>query len=179
MEYQVRSHTSIPLAQEGQLRAQFWSVYWGCSSNQKDAVSWGLEQLDVTRRMIDAYPEMIIPKTAQEAEELIRKDEFSIASVMGLEGGHMIGESLAILRQYYELGIRYMTLTHSCSLPWVVASPDDDKTGEGLTDFGVKVVKEMNRLGMIVDISHVSHHTMRGTILLSSRELLGGHLVVD
>ena len=125
----------------------------------------------MTRRMIDAYPELIIPKTAAEAEALIRSDKFSIASVMGLEGGHMIGESLAILRQYYELGIRYMTLTHICSLPWVVASPDDEKTEEGLTDFGIKVVKEMNRLGMIVDLAHVSQQTMRGTIARACSKL--------
>jgi len=156
------SQTTIPLAKEGKLRAQFWSIYWGCSANGKDAVLWALEQIDVAKRMIAKHDEFIVPKTATEAEALIRDSKYSIASVMGVEGGHMIGESLAVLRQFYDLGVRYMTLTHSCDLPWVTSSNADDKTDVGLSEFGVKVVKEMNRMGMIVDLSHVSSQTMRG-----------------
>ncbi|CBY41063.1 unnamed protein product [Oikopleura dioica] len=157
------SQTTIPLAKEGKLRAQFWSIYWGCSANGKDAVLWALEQIDVAKRMIAKHDEFIVPKTGSRRDKDFSK-AISIASIMGLEGGHMIGESLAVLRQFYYLGVRYMTLTHSCDLPWVTSSNADDKTDVGLSEFGVKAVKEMNRMGMIVDLSHVSSQTMRDAL---------------
>ncbi|CAG5087596.1 Oidioi.mRNA.OKI2018_I69.PAR.g11581.t1.cds [Oikopleura dioica] len=162
------SQTTIPLAKEGQLRAQFWSIYWGCSSNGKDAVLWALEQIDVAKRMIEKHDEFIVPKTANEAEALIRDAKYRKGyrkrerTILGC--GHMIGESLAVLRQFYDLGVRYMTLTHSCDLPWVTSSNADSKTDVGLSEFGVKVVQEMNRMGMIVDLSHVSSQTMRDAL---------------
>lgn len=112
--------------------------------------------------MIAKHPEMVFVKSSTEAKEVMRSKDFTIASSMGLESGHMIGSSLAVLRLFHELGVRYMTLTHNCDVPWATQAYSEGKTSEGLSDFGRKVVLEMNRMGMFVDISHVSRQTMIG-----------------
>ena len=112
--------------------------------------------------MIAKHPEMVFVKSSTEAKEVMKSKEFTIASSMGLESGHMIGSSLAVLRLFHKLGVRYMTLTHNCDVPWATQAYSEGKTDEGLSDFGRKVVLEMNRMGMFVDISHVSRQTMIG-----------------
>jgi len=163
------SETTIPLAKEGLLRGQFWSIYWSCKSNYKDGVQWAMEQIDLTKRFIAQYPEMEFVRSVAEARDAMKSKTYKIASTMGLEGGHMIGSSLATLRMFYELGIRYMTLTHNCDTPWATESHTEAKNSDvGLSDFGRKIVKEMNRIGMIIDLSHVSQQTMLGKPLLLS-----------
>jgi len=125
---------------------------------EAEAVQATVEQIDVTKRLIAQYPdELALALTADEAQAAM--DQGRIASLLGMEGGHSIGSSLGVLRQMYDLGARYMTLTHSANTPWADSATDDPEH-DGLTDFGVLVVREMARLGMLIDLSHVSEATM-------------------
>lgn len=150
-------HTDLARLREGGVGAQFWSVYVPGEIADSGFARVQLEQIDVVRRMIDRYPELELVGTAEEAEKAMAAGR--IASMIGLEGGHVIENSLGALRTYYDLGARYMTLTHNVTLDWADAASDSARH-DGLTDFGVAVVHEMNRLGMLVDLSHVSPATM-------------------
>ncbi|XP_065914858.1 dipeptidase 1-like isoform X2 [Dysidea avara] len=154
------SQADIPRLLKGKLGAQFWSAYMSCKSQYLDATRTFIDQIDVIKRFVAQYP---IFKYATSADELHNAFVTGhIASLIGVEGGHAIDSSLATLRQLYDLGVRYMTLTHTCDTPWAdtCSIPGPPRHG-GLNDFGTRVVKEMNRLGMMVDISHVSATTMR------------------
>ncbi|HUP64141.1 MAG TPA: alpha/beta fold hydrolase [Thermoanaerobaculia bacterium] len=151
-------HTDIPRLRAGGVGAQFWSVYVPASLSEPDAVVATIEQIDVVHRMNASYPETFeLALTAADIRRIHRGGK--IASLIGIEGGYSIASSLGVLRQMYRLGARYMTLTHSSTIPWA-----DSATGEpkhrGLTPFGHEVVREMNRLGMLLDLSHVSAETM-------------------
>ena len=154
----VGMHTDVPRLRKGRVGAQFWSVYVSASLPEPQAVVAVLEQIDVAKRLIARYPkELAFVTTADGAAAAMKQGR--IASFIGMEGGNSIGESLSVLRQTYDLGARYLTLTHSKTLSWADSSTDAPKH-DGLTDFGRKVVREMNRIGMLVDISHVSEATM-------------------
>jgi len=151
-------HTDLPRLEQGRVGAQFWSVYVSVNMTEAEAVQATVEQIDVTKRLIAQYPdELALALTADEAQAAM--DQGRIASLLGMEGGHSIGSSLGVLRQMYDLGARYMTLTHSANTPWADSATDDPEH-DGLTDFGVLVVREMARLGMLIDLSHVSEATM-------------------
>ena len=151
-------HTDLPRLRKGRVGAQFWSVYVSASLPEPQAVVAVLEQIDVMKRLMARHPsELAFVTTAAGAEAAMKRGQ--IASLLGMEGGNSIGESLAVLRQTYDLGARYLTLTHNKTLSWADAASDVPKHG-GLTDFGRQVVREMNRLGMLVDLSHVSEATM-------------------
>lgn len=155
-------HTDLPRLDEGKVGAQWWSVYVSPSLDEPEAVQATIEQIDVTKRLIAQYPDDLA--LALTADEVVRAmEEGRIASLLGMEGGHSIGSSLAVLRQMYDLGARYMTLTHSANTPWADSATDEPEHG-GLTDFGVRVVREMARLGMLIDLSHVSEDTMMDTL---------------
>lgn len=168
---QPKLHTDIPRLRAGGVGAQFWSAY--VDADAKDAVRQTLEQIDVIRRMIRRYPETF--ELALSAGDIVRiREGGKIACLIGVEGGHSIDNSLAVLRLYHELGVRYMTLTHSRSLDWADSATDEAKSG-GLAPFGKEVVREMNRLGMLVDISHVSVATMRDAIATSIAPVIASH----
>ncbi len=151
-------HTDLARLRQGQVGAQFWSVYVSATLNEQQAVQATLEQIDVTRRLIAKYPrDLALALTSQDVERAMQQRR--IASLMGIEGGYSIGSSLGVLRQMHALGVRYMTLTHSRNVGWADSATDAPKH-DGLTDFGRLVVREMNRLGMLVDLSHVSEATM-------------------
>ncbi|RDC60677.1 Membrane dipeptidase [Alteripontixanthobacter maritimus] len=151
-------HTDLARLGEGQVGAQFWSVYVSAALTEPQAVLATLEQIDVTRRLIDRNSgRLALALTANDVETALA--EGKIASLLGMEGGHSIGSSLAVLRQMYDLGARYMTLTHSKNTPWADSATDTPEHG-GLTDLGRDMVREMNRIGMLVDLSHVSEKTM-------------------
>lgn len=151
-------HTDLTRLRKGRVGGQFWSVYVSADLDEPEAVVAVLEQIDVMKRLIARHPrDLAFVRTAAEAEAAIRQGR--IASLLGMEGGNSIGESLAVLRQTYDLGARYLTLTHNRNLSWADSATDAPRHG-GLTDFGRLVVREMNRLGMLVDISHVSEATM-------------------
>ncbi len=167
-------HTDIPRLRKGGLGAQFWSAYVPTDTAKKGtAVRDTLEQIDVIRRMVKTYPDTF--EMAYTADDVVRiHKEGKIASLIGVEGGHSIDNSLGVLRMYYELGVRYMTLTHSDNTDWA-DSATDKPVHHGLTDFGEQVVREMNRLGMLVDISHVSPDTMRAALRVSKAPLIASH----
>lgn len=156
------SHTDIPRLLEGKVGAQFWVAYVGCNTQYKDAVERTLEQIDVIKRMVAKYPKYM--KYVTSAEGIMEAfGEKRIGSLIAVEGGHSMDNRLAMLRIFYELGVRYMTLTHSCNTPWADASPvdaDKEPVLRNVTEWGKNVIWEMNRLGMLVDISHVSHGVM-------------------
>ena len=167
-------HTDLARLEEGNVGAQFWSVYVSAALEEPEAVQATLEQVDVAKRLIARYPDALeLALTADEVQRAI--DRGRIASLLGMEGGHSIGSSLAVLRQMHDLGVRYMTLTHSTNTPWADSATDDPEHG-GLTDFGEQVVREMMRMGMLVDLSHVSEETMTDTLDLIERE--GGAPVI-
>ncbi|KAG7312955.1 hypothetical protein JYU34_000024, partial [Plutella xylostella] len=153
----------------------FWSAFVPCGAQNKDAVQLTLEQIDVIQRMVEKYPHHL--KLATNVNDILEAHSArprKIASLIGIEGGHSIGNSLAILRAYYQLGVRYMTLTHTCNTPWADSSNEAPGVN-GLSEFGEKVVREMNRLGMIVDLSHVSDNTSRAAIRVSKAPVVFSH----
>lgn len=166
-------HTDIPRLRKGMLGAQFWSVYVPVSIKGADAAQATLEQIDVVHRFTAAYPETF--EMALTADDVVRIHKAGrIGSLIGIEGGHSINNSLAILRQMYAAGARYMTLTHSANVDWADAATDDPKH-DGLSPFGREVVREMNRLGMLVDLSHVSPATMHDAIDVSEAPVIFSH----
>jgi membrane dipeptidase len=171
---QAAVHTDIPRLQRGNVGGQFWSV-WVPSRTAHSGTSLlqCLEQIDLVKRMIERYPGTFELALTADDIERIRKSG-KIASLIGVEGGHAIRDSLAILRRLYDLGARYMTLTHSDNLSWA-DSATDDAEHDGLTPFGVEVVREMNRLGMIVDLSHVSPETMHDALDASNAPIIFSH----
>ncbi len=154
----ARFDTDIPRLREGMIGAQFWSVYVPSALPPLDALRAQLEQIDIARRLIAKYPNDLGLATSV-AEIRTQMARGRIASLLGIEGAHSIANSLGALRAYYDLGVRYMTLTHFHTIDWADSATDTARHG-GLTQFGREVVREMNRLGMLVDISHVSPATM-------------------
>ena len=173
-------HTDIPRAREGGMGAQFWSVYVPFSYQGGDAVQKTLEQIDVVHRLCEKYPETFeFACSASEVRRIFA--EGKIASVCGVEGGHQINDSLAVLRMYHRLGVRYMTLTHNGGPSWADPALNADgtfleepKVG-GLSPFGLEVVAEMNRLGMIVDISHVHEECMKVALAHTKAPVMFSH----
>ncbi|MFR0353001.1 dipeptidase [Streptomyces sediminimaris] len=164
-------HTDIPRLREGGVGAQYWSVY--VRSDLPDAVPATLEQIDCVRQLLERYPADLAPALTAADMEAARAGG-RIASLMGAEGGHSIGCSLGTLRGLYELGVRYMTLTHNDNIPWADSATDEPNVG-GLSAFGREVVREMNRLGMLVDLSHVAATTMRDALDASSAPVIFSH----
>ncbi|HEY7310353.1 MAG TPA: dipeptidase [Gemmataceae bacterium] len=167
-------HTDIPRLVEGGVGAQFWAAFVPADTRKKGAsVRMTLEQIDVIKRMVAAYPDTF--EMAYTADDIVRvRQKGKIASLIGVEGGHSIDNSLGVLRMLYALGVRYMTLTHSETLDWADSATDEAKH-HGLTEFGEQVVREMNRLGMLVDISHVSAETMRHALRVTKAPLIASH----
>jgi membrane dipeptidase len=172
---QKELHTDIPRLRKGNVGGQFWSAYVPSERTRKEktAVRETLEQIDVIHRMVRAYPETFA--MASTADDIVRIHKGGkIASLIGVEGGHSIDNSLGVLRTYYQLGVRYMTLTHSETLEWADSATDVARH-HGLTEFGERVVREMNRLGMLVDISHVSAETMRHALKVTKAPVIASH----
>lgn len=166
-------HTDLARLRLGKVGAQYWSVYVPTSLDEPQAVQATLEQIDVTKRLIARYPnDLELALSADEVEAALA--EGKVASLLGMEGGHSIGSSLAVLRQMYDLGVRYMTLTHSKNTPWA-DSATDVPAHDGLTDFGRDLVREMNRIGMQVDLSHVSEKTMHDVLDVASAPVIFSH----
>ncbi|QDY77041.1 dipeptidase [Streptomyces qinzhouensis] len=166
-------HTDIPRLRSGGVGAQFWSVYVPSSLTGDGAVSATLEQIDSVRQLLDRYPADLAPAaTADEVEKA--RAEGRIASLMGAEGGHSINNSLATLRALHALGVRYMTLTHNDNNDWADSATDTPAHG-GLTAFGHEVVREMNRCGMLVDLSHVAPSTMRAALSTTTAPVVFSH----
>jgi membrane dipeptidase len=166
-------HTDIPRLRQGGLGGQFWSVYIPVEIQGADAVRAVLEQIDDVHRLAERYPDTF--ELALTADDVVRIHRAGrIASLIGMEGGHSIADSLAVLRQLYAAGARYMTLTHTRNTAWADSATDAPQHG-GLTRFGAEVVREMNRLGMLVDLSHVAPETMRRAIAVSAAPVIFSH----
>jgi membrane dipeptidase len=165
--------TDIPRLRQGGMGGQFWSVYIPSSMQGKDAVRATLEQIDIVHRMMQRWPQTFErARTAAEIERIFKTGK--IASMIGVEGGHSIDSSLATLRMMHTLGAGYMTLTHGANVPWADSATDQRVLG-GLSPFGEEVVREMNRLGMLVDLSHVSPDTMEDAIRVSEAPIVFSH----
>jgi membrane dipeptidase len=165
--------TDIPRLRAGHVGAQFWSVWIPANTPGYEAVQITLEQIDLVKRMTAHYPRDL--EMAYGAADIRRIHKNGrIASLIGIEGGHQINNSLAVLRQMYDAGARYMTLTHSNNTAWA-DSATDNPVHHGLTAFGVEVVREMNRMGMLVDLSHVSADTMRAALRVSEAPVIFSH----
>ncbi len=177
--YDLRKHapgkgqTDIPRLREGRVGAQFWSVYTPPEAEGHFARTQ-LEQIDIARRVIARYPDTFqLASTA--ADIRAAKKAGRIGSMLGLEGGHAIEDSLAVLRMYYDLGVRYMTLTHNRHTNWADAALQDPPAYGGLNAFGEQVVHEMNRIGMLVDLSHTAADTMRDALRVSQAPVIFSH----
>jgi membrane dipeptidase len=186
--YDLRSHragmTDLARLKAGHVGGQFWSIYIpgeradatykanGAVSSQPGYARVQLEQIDIARRTIAKYPELEWATTADSVRAAIKRGH--LGSMLGLEGGHAIENSLNLLRAYYAMGARYMTLTHNVTLDWADAALDSAKHG-GLTPFGREVVREMNRLGMLVDLSHVSPGTMSAALDVTEAPVIFSH----
>jgi membrane dipeptidase len=166
-------HTDLPRLREGGVGGVFWSVYVPASIEGAAALQATLEQIDVVHRMVERYPKQLeLALTADDVERAHRAGR--VASLIGMEGGHSINGSLAVLRQLYRAGARYLTLTHSKNVPWA-ESATDAPLPEPLPEQGRAVVREMNRLGMLVDLSHVSERTMNAVLDLSAAPVIFSH----
>jgi membrane dipeptidase len=169
----ARFDTDIPRLREGMVGAQFWSVYVSSAMSPLDAMRAQLEQIDIARRIIAKHPNDL-GFAASVADIRREQARGRIASLLGIEGGHTIANSLGALRAYYELGVRYMTLTHFHTTDWADAATDSARHN-GLTPFGREVVREMNRLGMMVDIAHVSPATMSDVLASTEAPVIFSH----
>jgi membrane dipeptidase len=168
-------HTDIPRLRAGGVGGQFWSVYVPSSMQGQTAVRATFEQIDVVHRMMRKYPDTFeLARTAADVERIFKAGK--IASLIGMEGGHSIDNSLATLRMFFAVGARYMTLTHGTNVPWADSGTDTPKAN-GLTRFGEEVVREMNRLGMLVDLSHTSPDTMDDALRVSEAPVIFSHSV--
>jgi membrane dipeptidase len=167
-------HTDIPRLKQGGVGAQFWSAYVPAQTRKDgSAVRLTLEQIDVIHRMVRHYPDTFaMAATADDIRRIHKQGK--IASMIGVEGGHSIDNSLGVLRMYYALGVRYLTLTHSETIDWADSATDQAVHG-GLTPFGEDVVAEMNRLGMLVDIAHVSVDTMKHALRVTRAPVIASH----
>ena len=167
-------HTDIERLKKGRVKAQFWSVYVPASTRLRgESLQTTLEQIEFVHEMVKHYPdEFALCLTADDIDKTIK--EGKIASLIGMEGGHSIENSIGVLRRLYSMGARYMTLTHSATLDWADSCTDEAKHG-GLSAFGEEVVREMNRLGMLVDLSHVSDDTMRDAMRVSKAPVIYSH----
>ena len=167
-------HTDIPRLRQGNVGAQFWSAYVpGDTARSGRAVLQTLEQIDLIHQMVKRYSDVF--EEAKSAADIARiRGAGKIACLIGIEGGHSIDNSLAVLRCYFELGVRYMTLTHSDTLDWADSATDTGRNG-GLSLFGIEVVREMNRLGMLVDVSHVSVETMLDVLRATQAPVIASH----
>jgi membrane dipeptidase len=167
------THTDIPRLVEGGVGGQFWSVYVPGTLGKDEAVTAVLEQIDIVHQMISAYPDRFqLALTAGDIDKAFTNGK--IASLLGAEGGHSIGGSLGVLRGLYALGVRYMTLTHNQNTGCADSATDDPGVG-GLNDFGREVVREMQRLGMLVDLSHVALSTMRDVLDTAQAPVIFSH----
>ena len=165
--------TDIPRLRRGHVGAQFWSVWIPADTPGPRAVEMTMEQIDVVRRMVAAnHGTLELATTAADVRRIERAGR--IASLIGVEGGHQIDGNLAVLRQFKALGVAYMTLTHGRSLDWADSATDAQRSG-GLSPFGREVVREMNRIGMIVDVSHVADTTMRDVLAVSTAPVIASH----
>lgn len=166
-------HTDIPRLIEGRVGAQWWSVYVSANIPENEAVKQTMEQIDFVHRMVGKYPDHFeLALTADDVERIF--EEGKIASLIGMEGGHSIANSLAVLRRFYQLGARYMTITHGRTLDWADAAGDEPRH-DGLSAFGEEVIREMNRLGMAVDLSHVTPATMKDALAVTEAPVMFSH----
>ena len=167
------THTDLPRLRAGRVGAQFWSVFVPAELDGAAAVATTLEQIDLVRRLVARqYGTLELALTAADAERIMAAGK--IASLIGAEGGHSIGSSLGVLRALHALGVRYLTLTHNRNVPWADSATDEPVSG-GLTDFGREVVAEMQRIGMLVDLSHTSAGTMSNALDAASRPVIFSH----
>ena len=171
---QPEMHTDLGRLRAGGVAGQFWSVYVPCSYRGADAVTATLEQIDAVHTMVGHYPHSLALVTSAEGLQLTAQNGGPIASLLGAEGGHSIDNSLGTLRSLYRLGVRYLTLTHNENTDWADSATDEPRHG-GLTGFGKEVVAEMNRLGMLVDLSHVSPDTMRDAVEVTAAPVIFSH----
>ncbi|XP_066504105.1 dipeptidase 1-like [Hoplias malabaricus] len=172
------THTNIPKIKEGRLAAQFWAAYVPCDTQYKDAVRQTLEQIDIIHRMCQKYPDdFMFAASSQDIMDAFGQNR--TASLIGVEGGHSIDSSMGTLRTMYQLGVRYLTLTHSCNTPWADNWLVDDGTHpveyNGLSDFGKRLILEMNRMGMLVDLAHVSEQVMNQVLDISKAPVIFSH----
>src|SRR5688572_30542595 len=169
----TRGHTDLPRLASGMVGGQFWSVYVPGDVPDSGYARIQLEQIDIARRFIAMYPERFeLALNSSDLRAAFRRKR--IGSMLGLEGGHVIENSLGTLRSYHAMGARYMTLTHNVTLDWADAASDSARHG-GLTGFGKEVVREMNRLGMLVDLSHVSPATMSDALEVTEAPVIFSH----
>jgi len=167
------THTDLPRLAQGKVGAQFWSVFVPVTLAGEAAVATTLEQIDLVRSMVRRYPEALeLAGTAADVQRICASGK--VASLLGAEGGHSIASSLGVLRMFYELGVRYMTLTHNRNTGWADSATDQPEAG-GLNDFGRAVVTEMQRIGMLVDLSHVTPATMADALDTARAPVIFSH----
>lgn len=173
LRHRTTFHTDIERLRQGMVGGQFWSVYVPYEATEEGAAKVQLEQIDIARQIIETYPDVFqLARSPSELEHAFA--EGRIASMLGMEGGHAIENSLGALRAFYDLGARYMTLTHNGTLDWADSCCDEPRHG-GLTDFGREVVREMNRMGMLVDLSHTSVETMNDALDVAEAPVIWSH----
>ena len=167
-------HTDIPRLRKGGLKAQFWSVYVPADTDKTgDALLQTMHQISIVKAMVKRYPETFeFASSADDIERIVKSGK--VASMMGVEGGYSIEEEISNLQRLYDDGVRYMTLTHSKSLSWADSATDEPRAN-GLSDFGREVIREMNRLGMMVDLSHVSPETMKQSLAVTKAPVMFSH----
>ena len=166
------THTDLPRLAKGGVGAQFWSVYVPAELHGDAAVATTLEQIDLVRQLAERHPTLELAFTAADVRRIMTTGK--VASLLGAEGGHSMACSMGTLRALYQLGVRYMTLTHNLNLPWADSATDEPAAG-GLTEFGREVVREMQRLGMLVDLSHVAATTMRDALDTAEAPVIFSH----